>query len=155
MGKVWALTDDGSSPATNETLINIPSPKITISGFAEDQGGEIYIIGNNNGKLYELTSSADVENNSLHSNFTLIADRTFLDANHPGTYIHFILPENQHIVLSLIDEKGVEIRRILDREMQRGEQSFQLNTNLLANGIYFVRLVGSADTEVLKMTVRK
>ncbi len=154
-GYVWALTYDSTSPATNQVVINGTGANLSISCFAEDQSGEIYAMGYSNGKIYKLTLPSGVENNSSRTNLGLTADRTFLDQIHPTTDIHFSLSESDHIILSLIDEKGTEIRRILNREMERGEQSFQLNSNVLPNGIYFVRLKGSSETQSLKIIVQK
>ncbi|MFI5263678.1 MAG: PQQ-dependent sugar dehydrogenase [Candidatus Kapaibacterium sp.] len=154
-GKIWALSYDGTTPATNQLLIDQSSPKNMISSFGEDQTGEIFALGNKNGKMYKLTTPAGVQNNSPGKTVGLIADRTFLDEQHPTSNIRFIIPENQHIQLSLIDEKGVEIQQLLDREMERGEQSIQLNTASLINGIYFIRLQGNFATESLKIIVQK
>ncbi len=155
IGTLWALTDNGSSPATNELLVDGEGANISISSLGEDQAGEIYGIGNNNGKIYKLTSTAGVGNNSSHIKFALNADRTYLDASHLTTYIHFTIPENQHVTMTLIDEKGNEIRKMLDREMELGEQSLQLNMSSFTNGIYFVQFAGSTGTKVLKLTVQK
>jgi glucose/arabinose dehydrogenase len=154
-GFVWALTYDGSAPTTNQLLINKTSPTITIPSFGEDQNHEIYAVGYNNGKVYKLVSTVGVKNISHSLGFSLTADRTFLDELHPFTNIHFSLPQNEHITMSLIDATGKEILRSLDQNLESGEHSYQLNARSLSNGLYFIRLTSDTRTLVEKIVVMK
>jgi glucose/arabinose dehydrogenase len=155
MGKIWALTYGNSRPVMNQLLIDKASPVIAISSFAEDQANEIYVLGYNTGKIYKLISNAAVRNISSGKDFSLSADRTLLDDLHQSANIHFILPQSEHITLSLIGEAGQEIQRLVDLNMDGGEHTYQLNLRPFANGMYFVRLIGSSGTLVQKISVMK
>lgn len=54
-GKIWGLSKNSDGTYTNELLNN---SSIYISSFAEDQAGNLYIIGHQSGKIYIILDSA-------------------------------------------------------------------------------------------------
>ncbi len=60
-GRIWALTYDGSTPATNQQLIDRASPLISVTAFAHDADGELLVCGwlngGSDGRLYRIVSN--------------------------------------------------------------------------------------------------
>jgi glucose/arabinose dehydrogenase len=146
---IWALSYDGSAPATNQSLFGGGG----ISSFAEDSQGEIYAVIYSGGSIEKLISTDVVKNTSSTSPAKLTADRTLLDSKHPWANIHYQLPQNQHVSLILIDEAGHEMEHLLDANSLNGE--YQFNANSLSNGIYFLQLKGNFETASLKIIIQR
>lgn len=66
--------------------------------------------------------------------------------------ISFELPSESHLVLDLIDIKGQKVAQILNGK-QIGSVKSQFNTELLPNGIYFVRLQIDGKITTQKLNV--
>ena len=60
-GKIWSLADYQSSP-TVQLIEDLP---IYLSSFAEDQNGELFALGLENGAIYKLTSDSKPINSSF------------------------------------------------------------------------------------------
>lgn len=152
-GRVWALTI-GNDPITNQLLVDHSNASPAITSFVEDQNKEIYALGYN-GRIYKLISTASVSTKETSANFSLSVDRNFLDEIHLITDVHFTLPHNEHILISLVDITGREIQRCVESDKEEGRHSFQLNARSLANGMYFIKLTSSSGTLVQKISVMK
>lgn len=57
-GRVWALSFDEETfeAESNTELINLP---LNISSFAQDNDGELYILGYNNGRIFRIVTSPE------------------------------------------------------------------------------------------------
>ena len=53
-GKIWALRYESGQIQERMMIVPNPQPHVNISGFGEDQNGEIYVLDYNNGGIYKL-----------------------------------------------------------------------------------------------------
>jgi hypothetical protein len=81
---------------------------------------------------------------------TQTADGFALSQNYPNpfnptTTIEYVLPEDAMVTLTVYNSLGQEVRTILkDEFVEMGEQSVVFNSNNLASGVYFYRLIAKS-----------
>jgi hypothetical protein len=105
-----------------------------------------------NGKAYGDTTFITV---SVEDGFEP-PDLIYLEQNYPNpfnssTVINFSLPEEKKVVLELYNVLGQKMKVLLNRFMNSGKHSFQLNAEGLPSGTYFYVLRTPGLTETKKM----
>lgn len=74
----------------------------------------------------------------------------------PATNINFRIPEKTFVRMILYDVTGREIRKFVEKEMEEGYYSIQLNSNGISSGVYFYKMITSSGfTAVNKLTIMK
>ncbi|MBM3944057.1 MAG: PQQ-dependent sugar dehydrogenase [SAR202 cluster bacterium] len=53
-GKIWALRYEDGEVTDEMMIVPDPSPRVSISGFGEDQDGELYVLDYGGGGMYRL-----------------------------------------------------------------------------------------------------
>lgn len=72
-------------------------------------------------------------------------DITFL--KDPTTTISFTLPQNSLVTLTIYDNVGSEVTRLLDdEEMLEGINEVEFNASSLASGVYYYQLIAKPLT---------
>lgn len=68
--------------------------------------------------------------------------------------LKFTLQTNDHVTVSVYDIQGKHVLAPVSKDLQKGEQSVNLNTSSLSNGKYFVKLnIGENQTTTVKMII--
>ncbi len=73
----------------------------------------------------------------------------------PITAIEFSIPQSGHVTLTVYDLLGREVETILRQEIGAGHHKVQWSANNVPSGIYFVRMLAPAFSQVRKLTVLK
>ncbi len=149
----------GGSPQWTATETDIHTTAVTNLGVFVDQLRNAYIGG------YSVAS------NGRWGVFTVVKYGTSptgvseppgkphdlkLEANYPNpfnpsTSIRYYLPSDGHVVISIFDALGREVRSLCDAEEHAGWKSLTFQPSGLASGVYFLRLTFATkqDHEVL------
>lgn len=138
-GRIWALTYDNGT-ISNQLLVDHGTSGITISSLYEDQGGNIYVVSISDGKIYKLILTSGVNDMIQELKYDLRLNCTVLTKSQTLSTVIFTLPRTAHVILSLFDAAGREIREYLNRDFDAGENSYDFDTHSLKSGIYFLRL---------------
>jgi photosystem II stability/assembly factor-like uncharacterized protein len=99
--------------------------------------------------------------NNIPSGFSLTQNRP--NPFNPGTTIHFELPENSFVKLTVFDITGKEIKELINANMHAGYHEVNFDASALASGVYFYKLAASEEklsgsvkfSEVKKMILLK
>lgn len=132
-----------SSEWEEVTVTNISASYWTSSfrfkiAFVSGGGNNVYIDDIN---LYDPNSASVRENNSV-SLF-----RVFPNPTSDLAKVSFDLRDNNEIRLALTDMLGQELQVINQSQLSTGTHQFEINTNELSKGIYFVNL--SVDGQII------
>jgi hypothetical protein len=73
----------------------------------------------------------------------------------PSTTIHFELPKESHVTLSIYNILGQEVLTVLDEVRVAGRYDLRINGTLLASGVYFYRLVTDDFVQTKKFMLLK
>ena len=71
------------------------------------------------------------------------------------TNIKFGIPEKSYVSIKIYNIKGQEIKTFLNKQLDAGYHTFQFNSNNLASGIYFARIITPKFTKTIKMNLIK
>ncbi|MEO5673866.1 MAG: T9SS type A sorting domain-containing protein [Chitinophagales bacterium] len=71
-----------------------------------------------------------------------------------STTISFTIVENSQVTIDLFDLAGRKLETILDGNLEAGINSVQLSRELLASGIYFLKLKVNEETTITKLLVQ-
>ncbi|KXK54597.1 MAG: 5'-nucleotidase domain-containing protein, partial [Chlorobi bacterium OLB7] len=81
-----------------------------------------------------------------------------MNANYPNpfsttTTITFTVPERSFVRLSVDNEQGVEVARLIEEQLEAGEYRVPFSGDGLASGTYLYRLSSGSTSLVGKMTI--
>jgi hypothetical protein len=93
------------------------------------------------------------ETGAVPESFTLF--QNYPNPFNPSTTISFELSEPAGVNLSVFDVSGRLVRTLIDESRGRGEHTTVFNSDGLASGVYFYRLLVGNETASKKMTVIK
>jgi glucose/arabinose dehydrogenase len=140
--RIWALSYDGTGPASNESLLTAPA---SVSSFGVDETGELYVVDLNGGGLYRFDSASSAGGQGpLPSMFRL--RQNYPNPFNGQTVIPFSLPSSSDIAIMIYDIRGREVRRLTEGAWGAGEHSVQWDGTdgdgrALSSGLYTVQLV--------------
>ena len=97
-----------------------------------------------------ITSSG---NNSIPEEFYLL--RNYPNPFNPSTKIQFSVPERSEVKLTLHDVLGREIKVLFNDEVESGLHEYQLSSDNLSSGVYFIRMTSSNFNKSLKISLLK
>lgn len=150
-GRIWALTLNGTQPATNALLVDAP---YAVSSFAQDHERELYIVSYGTGRLYRITGPAtDTGSSALPRTFSL--SENFPNPFNPTTTIRYEIPVASAIRLSVFDLLGHEVRVLVDSTVSAGSHEATLDGAGLASGIYLYRLRAGTFEQTRKMVLTR
>jgi hypothetical protein len=141
-GNDWLQKNQGFStiPAINSLII--------VNNF-------IYAGTNNSIWLRLLSEAIGI----LNINHTVPPDFS-LAQNYPNpfnqsTIINFQCPEKSNVSLNIYDISGKNVKAIINRELDAGTYSLNLNIPELPSGVYFYKLQTNKHSDVKKMILSK
>jgi subtilisin family serine protease len=73
----------------------------------------------------------------------------------PSTKIKFYTPIQDRVKIGLYDILGNEIRILFDNEVSQGSYEIELDGSDLTSGMYFVKLIGKQNQQVIKISMIK
>jgi glucose/arabinose dehydrogenase len=149
-GKIWALSYDGKSQATNELIIN--SEK-NISSFGVDRSNELYICSFD-GNIYRLVSLGPTSvpgeqprTYSLYDNFP--------NPFNPQTTITADIKEKGNVKLLIYDLEGRVVDTLFDGIMEPGKYQFHWDAGNFPSGVYIYELSAGDFKAAKKMVLVK
>jgi len=152
-GRIWALTWDGTGPATNTlvaTLYSVPS-------FGVDRDGELY-LASFDGKIYRLFAGPTPVKTPIAARGVLgVSPNPFQSS----TRIEFSLATPGHAVLEVYDVVGRRVTTVMNVHASSGPHTARWNGRTadgepLRSGVYFLRLsVNGNAVETRRITLLK
>jgi hypothetical protein len=150
-GRIWALTTDRVTPATNALLLDSPHQ---ISSFGVDRQNELYVLAYGAGKVYRLTGPATaVEPPSVPVAFGL--DQNYPNPFNPSTEIAYRVPGSGPVRVSVHDLLGREIAVLVDEAKSPGTHEVTFDASGLPSGVYLCRLSAGGRSEARRMLLVK
>ena len=129
----------GSSLIDAGTDVGIP-----YSGIAPDIGA------------HEVFAASGIMENDSHIPEKFRLDQNYPNPFNPSTVIGFSLPESSDVTLTVIDNLGREVMRILNRKhLTPGSYRVKINFGSFSSGVYFYRISAGQLNETKKMIVLK
>ena len=110
--------------------------------FENDGGNNIYI---DNINLYPVSMTGIVDND-LENELSLYPNPT-----NGNTTLKFTSVANESYNITLLTALGEEVQSIYSGELIQGEQSFEIDTESLANGVYIVRIESEGRLQTVKL----
>ncbi|HLG32954.1 MAG TPA: S8 family peptidase [Ignavibacteriaceae bacterium] len=101
--------------------------------------------------VQELVTSAD--NNIQPEDYYVLTN--YPNPFNPSTKIQFAVSQKSEVKLTLHNLLGQEIKVLFNDEVEFGLHEYQLNSDNLSSGVYFVRMVTSGFTKSLKISLLK
>lgn len=119
-----------------------------------DMDDELEIaVGGGNGNVYLICRKGQgIEDNDISYGLYLAS---FDSPVRGKTSIEYSIPSRSHVNLSLFDLSGRRVRGLVDGMKEAGSHEVTLNTNGLANGIYFCRLSTDYNSTSRKVVLIK
>jgi len=99
----------------------------------------------------ELVTSTD--NNTLPEDYYIL--KNYPNPFNPSTKIQFAVPERSEVKLTLHDVLGREIKVLFNDEVESGLHEYQLSSDNLSSGVYFIRMTTSNFNKSLKISLLK
>jgi hypothetical protein len=110
--------------------------------------------------MYTMTTPIEVGTPASVKNLGGTPTAFTMSANYPNpfsatTNINFEVPERSFVTLSVRNELGVEVARLVNENLDAGKYSVDMSAQSLANGLYTYILESGSTKLVGKMTVVK
>lgn len=106
------------------------------------EGGQLLAM-----KISSLTTGV-IENNAFASSVSLYPNPAKNEAT-----IKLSLEKNEKVEVAIFDVLGRSVGSIIEKELEKGHQEFQINTTNLSNGVYFVQLNSGNKTAKIELIV--
>jgi lysophospholipase L1-like esterase len=108
-------------------------------------------------------------NRNFEANFTLVTNvekesgtpgsyslkQNYPNPFNPMTKIHFSMPKEAHVKITVFNSLGQEIRKLIDKELKEGNYSIIFNGLEMPSGIYFYKIQSGNFTQTKKMILMK
>ncbi len=133
---------------------------LTLTGELNDgtaiEGQDCIIVKSKGGK-FKKKSVADLMDN-MPDKYALL--QNYPNPFNPETEIRFGIPESNHVVLTIFDILGNEIRTLVDAQYNAGDYSIRWdakdhNGNPVPSGVYLYQLQAGGFSQVRKMSLMR
>ncbi len=150
--------------STTPTMIRIPplaSISVLVSFTPEDTreySGFIVVVdsGSDFADSIAVEGSGDLTSVKPHAVPTTFAlDQNYPNPFNPSTIITYSVPQATHVLLSVYDERGRKVLKLVDRNRAPGTYRVSFDGSKLASGVYYCRLVAGDFKVVRKMMLLK
>jgi len=153
--KVFAVTYDFVNPATSTLLLTSAT---AISSWGVDKSKKVYACTySTTGKLMQLVDTRV----DIGSNSSLTPDGYYLMQNYPNpfnpsTKITFAVPASGNVTLTVFDNMGREVQRLVNNEnFNTGIYTKDFVSNGLSSGVYYYKISVNDFSETKKMLLVK
>jgi glucose/arabinose dehydrogenase len=161
--KIWGLRYENGQVASNALL---GTNAAQVSSFGEDEAGEVYIVGYDNGKIYRFEdpttgvseNDKNIPNDRFPSELTLFS--AYPNPFNPSTTIRYVLAKPALVDLAVFDAMGRRIKTLVAASQAAG--SYSLNWHAInergehvSGGIYFIQLTAGGFRKVQKVLLVK
>lgn len=161
--RIWGLRYENGQVTSNVLL---GTNEARVSSFGEDEAGEVYIVGHNNGKIYRFEDpTTDVSKDDKHIpngrfplEFTLFP--AYPNPFNPSTIIRYELAKPAFVDLIVFDTIGRRINTLVAATQAAG--SYSLNWDALnergehvSGGVYFIQLTVGGFRQAQKVLLMK
>jgi len=144
--KLWAITYDGISPASNEFILTVPG---SISSFGVDEEQELYITSFN-GTIYRFTSTISSNENEITPN-SFRLEQNYPNPFNPTTTIKYQLGNDGFVNLKVFNSLGEEIAELVNEFRKGGSYQVTFDAAELPSGIYVYQISSGNYIETKKM----
>jgi hypothetical protein len=103
--------------------------------------------------VFEIATSIDYESDANPQKFQLY--QNYPNPFNPSTKISFILPESEHVVLTVFDILGKKVRTVLNESLHAGFHEIEFNAGQLPGSVYFYRLQAGESIQTRKFILLK
>ncbi|MDP4191527.1 MAG: PQQ-dependent sugar dehydrogenase [Bacteroidota bacterium] len=149
-GKIWALSYDGKSQATNELIIN--SEK-NISSFGIDRSNELFVCSFD-GNIYRLVSLGPTSVAGEQPRTYGLYDN-FPNPFNPQTTITADIMEKGNVKLLIYDLEGKVVDTLFNGIMEPGKYQFHWDASNFPSGVYIYELTAGNFKAAKKMVLVK
>lgn len=135
--------------------------------FTDDQSLDtchiysIFVFNNNlgwavgsGGSVLKYNNLTDIQVSSLNS-FQYKLDQNYPNPFNPSTFISFVLPQAENVLLKVFDVLGNEVATLVSEFKQAGEYSIEFNGSNLSSGIYFYQIFAGDFSQTKKFVLIK
>lgn len=132
---------------------NLPDAIFAMDLIISHSNRTLRLASHGNGAYEMSLPDLPDETGAVPESFTLF--QNYPNPFNPSTTISFELSEPAGVNLSVFDVSGRLVRTLIDESRGRGEHTTVFNSDGLASGVYFYRLLVGNETASKKMTVIK
>lgn len=142
-GRIWALTYDGTNPASNE---EIHDASFNIPAFGTSENEDFFILSFN-GKIYKFVETQSTATEELPE---IPARHATLGTGYPNPFqsaitLPYTLETEAKITLAIYDALGRRVHTLVDKKQGSGDYNIRWYGqddagNRLPNGVYFANL---------------
>ena len=101
----------------------------------------------------ERIKNVEVEKENMIEDYKL--DQSYPNPFNPETEIRFQLKDKSNVALSVYNEKGELVDKLLNKELSQGNHSVIFNGSDLNSGVYFYKLKVDGKSTTKKMVLIK
>ena len=150
---VYYTTNFGASWA----ILGTGLPNAPVFDINYHAGSQILCAGTHGRSIYEI-STANIPIGIIGS--SEIAEKFSLGQNYPNpfnpvTNIKFSIPKADYVRLRVYDSRGSEVAVLLNKNMPKGEYTYEFDASNLPSGVYFYSLKTEKFTSTKKMILIK
>lgn len=150
---VYYTTNLGASWA----ILGTGLPNAPVFDINYHAGAQILCAGTHGRSMYEI-STANIPIGIIGN--SEIADKFSLGQNYPNpfnpkTNIKFSIPKADYVRLKVYDITGSEVAVLLNKNMPKGEYTYEFDASNLPSGVYFYTLKTEKFTSTKKMILVK
>ncbi len=160
--RIWGLRYEEGEVRSNDLIATSPA---AIVSFGEDESGEVYIVGFDDGRIYafeplpgEMPTVVLSEESELPRAHAL--HQNYPNPFNPQTVIHYDLPVGDHVDVSIFNLMGQKVATLVDDHRSAGSYSLVWdgkddNQKNLASGVYFYRMETDGFVQTRKMILTR
>lgn len=123
----------------------------TISAFAHDQAGEIYIMGHSTGFIFKLGKTGTTGIESTSNNLDVQITSLFPNPVLNSFTIEFNKKQEGNTKIRLKNNLGAIVSTISDSDLPSGSNVLTFDLPKIENGMYFVEIETAQSKQVMKL----
>ena len=98
-----------------------------------------------------MPDAADIQHQTSNIPHEFVLDQNFPNPFNPLTVIHYQLPVQSHVTLSIFNMLGQEVTKLVDADQEAGYESVQWDAGGMSSGVYFYKLQAGAYEETKQL----
>jgi len=134
---------------------NVPAAGRTIHIYSTVEGGnqrKRNVVTNPDGTYStNIPTAITQHDNNIPEGYVL--SNPYPNPFNPATKIDFEIPKNTHVNIDVYNILGQQVKNILDKELNTGHYTVDIDLDGLANGVYFLRMQTDEFSETKKLAL--